>query len=105
MLRTSINIRLNDQYLQSWYTYIDISSKASSYKSLKNTSIFRTQLSHLVRKNTGVHYYVLNFQTIIFIFETGRWKNVLGYYVHYVAIVVSEMNFITFLPVCTLRTR
>ena len=32
MLRTIIDTMLNDQYLQSWYSYIDSSSKASSYK-------------------------------------------------------------------------
>ena len=35
MLKIIINTRLNYQYLQSWYIYIDSSSKASSYKLLK----------------------------------------------------------------------
>ena len=35
-----INARLTDQYLQSWYAYIDNSSKASNYKLFKHISQF-----------------------------------------------------------------
>ena len=56
-----INARLTDQYLQSWYTYIDNSSKASNYKLLLHSK----HLSQCLRKNTGVLSYGLDFRTII----------------------------------------
>ena len=50
-------------------------------------------------KHTGAHYYVLNFQTIIFQLKWtgGKMYYYKVEYVHYVAIVISQMNFITFL--------
>ena len=71
MLRTIINTRLNDQYLQSLYTYSDSSSKASNYKLLKHTS-------HFWRKYIDAHFYVLDFQTIMF--QLKRADGTMYYY-------------------------
>ena len=53
MLKSYINTRLIDQYLQSWHTYIDNSSKASNYKLglFKNTFSFETYITVIERKN------------------------------------------------------
>ena len=55
----------------------------------------------------GVHYYILDFHTVISQLKRAGVK--MYYYkleyVHYVAIVISEVNFLTFLPVCSSRTR
>ena len=45
-----INARLTDQYLQSWYTYIDNSSKASNYKLSKHTFTFETSITMFEKK-------------------------------------------------------
>ena len=76
MLRTIINTRLNDQYLQLGYTYIDSSSKASSYKLLKKTVIFETYLS-LLEKTILMSIIMFKALKPYFPIETGRWKNVL----------------------------
>ena len=69
------NTRLTDQYLQSWYLYIDNSSKASNYKLFKHTFAFETYITilektywcPLIRFRLSNHYLPI---------ETGRWKNV-----------------------------
>ena len=53
VLKKNINARLTDQYLQSWYAYIDNSSKASNYKLFKRTFAFETYIT-ILEKNTGV---------------------------------------------------
>ena len=47
------------------------SFKSSSYQFFKNTVIFKTFLS-LLEQNTGICYYILDFQTIIF---PLKWTN------------------------------
>ena len=75
MLRTSIDTMLNDQYLQSWH--IDSSSKASSYKLLKNTVIFETYLSPLEKITHWCPLLRFRLSNHNLPTETGRWKNVL----------------------------
>ena len=54
VLKKYVNARLTDQYLQSWYTYIDNSSKASNYKLFKHTFALETHITILEKKNTDV---------------------------------------------------
>ena len=60
--------------------------------------LYLKHASHL-EKNIGAHYYVLDFQTIIFPLKTVG--GTIYYYkvehVHYVAVVILEMDFITYL--------
>ena len=50
VFKKHINARLTDQYLQSWYAYIDNSSKASNYKLFKHTFAFETYITILEKK-------------------------------------------------------
>ena len=80
-----------------------ISAKALGYEFWKNNVISETYIALLEKKHWCLllHGRLSNHNLPI---ETGRWK--LYYYkieyVYYVAIVISEMNFITFLPGCSL---
>ena len=75
VLKKYINARLTDQYLQSWYAYIDNSSKASYYKLFKHTFAFETYITILENKYWCplIRFRLSNHNLPI---ETGRWKNV-----------------------------
>ena len=64
-----------NQYLQSWYAYIDNSSKASNYKLFKHTFAFKTYITILEKKYWCplIRFRLLNHNLPI---ETCRWKNV-----------------------------
>ena len=71
-----INARLTVQYLQSWYAYIDNSSKASSYKLFKHAFAFETYITILEKKYWCplIRFRLSNHNLPI---ETGRWTNVI----------------------------
>ena len=98
MFRLVINAWLNDKYLQSRYTYIDSASKVSSYKVLKNCVIFEAYLSLLENKTHWCPLLGFKLSNNNLPTEMVRWK--MYYYkveyVHYVAKVILQMNFITF---------
>ena len=71
-MKKYINARLTDQYLQSWYAYIDNSSKASNYSNIRLHSKHITILENkywcsLIRFKLSNHNLPI---------ETGRWENV-----------------------------
>ena len=75
VLKKYINARLTDQYLHSWYAYIDNSSKSSNYKLFKHTFAFETYITIVEKKYWCplIRFRLSNHNLPI---ETGKWKNV-----------------------------
>ena len=75
VLKQYINARLTDQYLHSWYAYIDNSSRSSNYKLFKHTFAFETYITILENKYWCplIRFRLSNHNLPI---ETGKWKNV-----------------------------
>ena len=100
VLKIYINAMLTGQYLQSWYAYIDNSSKASNYKLFKHTFAFETYITIVEKKYWCplIRFRLSNHNLPI---ETGRWENVQykTEYVHYAITLISGMSFIIYLHV------
>jgi hypothetical protein len=72
LLKNFISTKLTDQFLQTWYSHIDSSSKASCYRIFKSNLTFENYLTLLEKKDWYplLRFRISNHNLPI---ETGRW--------------------------------
>ena len=94
----TVEQKLKDQYVQSWYSQVEMSSKAMTYRIIKTEFCFEEYLS-LLPENFRIllaKFRTCNHRLPI---ETGRWHNIEVKEIVYFALTDLGMNFIFYLNV------